>query len=115
MDFLATSSEISKNEAIVRLYNHLKSITKNRPGNGYYKYPVAGGSDTHLPDIVLVDFLLGVCVFDVFEHSLDLLRSIDDDRWNISGTTYDSPILKLEDYQVSLLNKYQKYRQLPTK
>lgn len=113
MEFLITSTEIRENEGANNLFERLKTITNERDGYCYYKYPIAGGLESHLPDIVLIDLEYGVLAFDVISHCTIVdLQEIGQDEWIAEGIEVESPLLKLEDYSVSLNAKFGKYRQL---
>lgn len=115
MQFFATSNEIENHYYTKQLYGHLKKISKERSGFGYYKYPVAGGNNDELPDIVLIDMEFGVSAIDVVDLDLIDLDEIYDDEWIIKGESIDSPLLKLDDYLISLEFKFKDQRALRDK
>jgi superfamily I DNA and RNA helicase len=113
MEFLITSSDIKDNEGALNLFERLKNIATSRKGYCYYKYPIAGGFESHLPDIVIIDLELGVVAFDILSHiSLDDISQLNDDEWVVNGEVSEAPFLKLEDYKINLQSKFEKYRQL---
>ncbi|MCK4261219.1 MAG: DEAD/DEAH box helicase [Halanaerobiales bacterium] len=115
MKFLATSNEIRNFPDTQKLYDYLKQITHDREGYGYYKYPVAGGDEIEIPDIVLIDKEYGVCAIDVYSYPLDFIPFFDEMEWKLEDKVYDSPFIKLEDYEVSMESKYKRYRILRRK
>ncbi|HLO59213.1 MAG TPA: DEAD/DEAH box helicase family protein [Bacteroidales bacterium] len=113
MEFLITSTDIKGNEGALNLFERFKVIARDSKGYCYYKYPIAGGFESHLPDIVLIDLTKGVCAFDILSHiTLEQITKINNDEWEINGKTVEAPFLKLEDYKINLQAKYDKYRQL---
>ncbi len=113
MEFIVTSSDIKDNKGAHDLFEQMKKITLGRKGYCYYKYPIAGGLESHLPDIVIVDLEYGICAFDIYSYlSLDNINKIGEYEWKINDESADSPILRLEDYETNLKSKYEKYRQL---
>lgn len=113
MEFIVTSSDIKNNNGALLLFERLRAIANERKGYCYYKYPIAGGLDSHLPDIVIVDLEYGVCAFDIYSYlSIDNINSIAENEWVINDSSVDSFLLKLEDYEINLKSKYEKYRQL---
>lgn len=116
MEFIITSSDIKKNPGANSLFERFREIATARKGYCYFKYPIAGGLESHLPDIVLIDLEYGVAAFDIYSYlSIDKIESINDESWRINGEEKDSLLLKLEDYVVNLKSKYEKYRQLREK
>ncbi|MFC0772568.1 DEAD/DEAH box helicase [Terrimonas alba] len=113
MEFIITSSEIKKNNGANSLFDKLKNIAKGQKGYCYYKYPIAGGLESHLPDIVIIDLDYGVCAIDVYSFTkIDDIDSAAELEWTINSKKVDSPLLKLEDYEINLKGKYEKYRLL---
>lgn len=113
MEFIITSSEIRKNDGANSLFDRLREIAKNQKGYCYYKYPIAGGLESHLPDIVIVDLEYGVTAIDVFSFlKIEDIQSAEELQWTINDKQLDSPLLKLEDYEINLKAKYEKYRLL---
>ncbi|MGN7986387.1 DEAD/DEAH box helicase [Pedobacter sp. 22226] len=113
MEFIVTSSEIKNNEGAKLLFDNFKKIAFSRKGCCYYKYPIAGGQTTNIPDIVIADLEYGLCILEFYSHvMLNDITDITEDQWMMKGQQVDSPILKLEDYVTSLKAKYDKYRML---
>lgn len=113
MEFIVTSTDIKNNEGALQLFERLKSIATERKGYCYYKYPIAGGFESYLPDIVIIDLTFGVSAFDILSHlTLENIQQIDGEEWIINGEIVESPFLKLDDYRINLQSKFDKYRQL---
>jgi superfamily I DNA and RNA helicase len=111
MEFIVTSSDIRENEGAQLLFEKLKAIASKREGYCYYKYPIAGGFNSQIPDIVIADLEYGVCLLSFWSHiRLEDIVEIDDYDWTIKGKVQDSPVLLLEDYVINLKAKYDKYR-----
>lgn len=115
MKFFATSNEINRFNYTKKLYEYLKSITTDREGFGYYKYPVVGSTNDSIPDIVIVDQHFGIMMFNVLEYNLDEIDDVTEFDWEINGNQIDSPILELEDYSVNLQFKFMNHRILRDK
>ena len=116
MEFIITSSEIKKNEGASLLFEKLKIIASARKGYCYYKYPIAGGQNSNIPDIVIADLEFGICILDFLSHiTLENISNVEEEQWTIKDQVVDSPILKLEDYVTSLKAKYDKTRLLRSK
>lgn len=112
MEFLVSTPEINETPATLQFFDYLKKIAIDRPGFCYYKYPIAGGSDQHLPEIVIIDEEYGICAIDLYSFNYNDIQKITEYEWIVNNEAYDSPFLKLEDYKVNLLSKFQKYRPL---
>lgn len=112
MEFFVTTPDIINNTDVHRFFEKLKIIAKDREGYCYYKYPIAGGIDQHLPDLVIVDKEYGIVSIDIYDFTIDIINDINDDKWVIGNADSDSLILKLDDYKENLNSKFQKYRDL---
>lgn len=113
MEFIITSSDIKNNTGANLLFERFREIGNSRKGYCYYKYPIAGGLESHLPDIVLIDLEYGVSAFDIYSFiNIDQINEVNEDLWKIDEKQVDSLLLKLEDYEINLKSKYEKYRQL---
>lgn len=115
MEFFITTPDIVKRPEVLAFFDHLKGIAADRVGFCYYKFPLAGGTEQHLPDIVLVDPKSGTTAFDIYTDSLTDISEFSESSWTVRGAPSDAPFLKLEDYEASLTGKLQKYRALRSK
>ena len=116
MQFIVTSSEIKEDVSVSDFFESLKITTSGRRGFCYYKYPVAGGFNSYLPDVTICDLEYGICIFSFCSFTtLQDINEVNDYEWEIRGQIEDSPILQMEDYVTNLKSKYEKYRLLRNK
>lgn len=115
MDFYLTTPDIIERPNVLSFFERLKQIAFTEVGFCYYKYPLAGGNDQEVPDIVIADVNNGIIAFDFYAHSLGEISAITDSCWTVGGSESDAPVLKLEDYETNLRFKFQKYRALRDK
>src|ERR1043166_3876551 len=99
MDFYLTTPDIIERPVVFSFFERLKQIAFAETGFCYYKYPLAGGSDVEVPDIVVADVNHGVLAFDFCSYSLGDISHADSDKWIVEGAEVESPFLKLEDYE----------------
>ncbi len=113
MEFIVTSSDIRQNEGVNNTFENFKLIAQRRDGYCYYKYPIAGGLNSDIPDLAIADLEYGVCLLNFQSFlKLDDIAELRDYEWVVRNSIVDSPVLKLEDYVVNLKSKYDKFRPL---
>lgn len=106
MRFYPITSQIKRKESTYALFQYLESISQERDGFAYHQYPIAGGMNKDLPEIVLVDAEFGISAIDVIPKDLDSIFEINEEDWIIDDEHFDSPLLKLEDYKFKLNAKF---------
>lgn len=116
MKVLLSSSEIKESSAKVLVWNHLIELTKNHEGTLYYKYPVSGVSDNFIPDFSIIDYRRGILIIDVLDNLIgNLSISETGEVWKLNDEEIEPAHLRIEDYQISLENRFRKHRILRDK
>ena len=112
IQFYAITTEIKAHTSIHQFFENLKIIAKDRPGFCAYKYPLAGSLNRNLPDLTIVDEEYGICILNFITSNIEGLEDMSTERWKLSDKYIDSPLLELEDHEILLKSRYEKYRHL---
>lgn len=106
--FITTEALGSSGEAGEKLvWQTIQEVFAQRDCIGYWRYPIFSqvGKSRHEPDILVVDWQLGLVVIEVKSVTIDQILAISGNRWEFCNyyTTYSNPYGQAENQLFALL------------